>query len=959
MMYRSCLSAALAAAVPAMIAPALADTPAVYPTPQQAEFSGSYVRATHVIVRMRAEDASGELWQGIPADVEGAYGIRIAADGTVEVYANDDAAVFYAKQTLSQLLRGVPGAQNAQADPFPDKDIDAVARLGDLPVGTIRDWPDIRYRGTVEGYYGIPWSYEARRSQFAFYGRNKMNFYIYAPKDDPLHHGEGCYAPYPEQKRFEIASLVRLARENHVHFVWAIHPANTVDWSDDNGKPRLDALCAKLQMMYELGVRDFGVLVDDSMGEIGKVERQVQLTNYIVENFIRKHPDVNQEMIMCPTGYNRSWTKEQTVRALGEGLAKGVMPMWTGNTVVCDITLSGQQWVTERLQRPNFIWWNWPCNDMKPSRLSMGRTYGLGQEPDIKKTFSGFVSNPMERAEASKVALFGVADYTWNIGAFDSVSSWKTGIRRLYPQCAAAMQLFCNHNSDLLPNNHGYAKEESVDLIEAAAKFRDGLASGKVEEILLLRMEHEFRSIRDAGNTLRDARGLSALQSEIAPWLRAFTLTGEAGVAMTDALQTDDLQTGLELCFVAGEKQEKIASLLRDAWQGDRIVQISDVQVGSKAVTPALLSAQRLVNARLYAQLSGHSLRSQHPAFSTNHGEAFVGVDNMLDIDASTAWSSGVEQQAGDWVCMDLGERVPLRRLYILLGGGKANLPYAGQVELSDNGENWTPLGDVQTGRSIAFDMQHAPAHARYVRYRITEANPQGQLRIQTFSINGHLPASISATMEGLKNLSAYSDSEEIALVRVMEVAKAQPGSYVRLSFPTAVMPKGFELNFNNDQLGEWGELSVMLEDGRTQVLPLKLGVYGINFKVAPADMPKEPIKGICLRNKGSETQEIRLSRMAILLPEQDPEIDVNKLRDGDLSSAYNCGKAPLDLGLIVPEEARELVIIGTAECTLTGAELISADGSIRCYRLKPDCRKVEVHADQQSDKRLYEFIFR
>lgn len=946
------------AAVPAMIAPAVADAPAVFPTPQKTEFSGAYTRATEVQLHYRAGDSSGPLWEGVPAGVNGAYGITISAEGHVDVCVNDDDAAFYAKQTLSQLLRGVPGAQDAQHDPFPDDDIEAVARKGELPVGSVRDWPDLKYRGTVEGYYGIPWGYEARKSQFAFYGRNKMNFYIYAPKDDPLHHGEGCYRPYPEDKELELASLVRIARANHVHFVWAIHPANTVDWNDDDGRPRLDGLCRKLQMMYDLGVRDFGVLVDDSFGEIGKVERQIQLTNYIVENFIRKHPDVNQDLIMCPTGYNRAWAREEDLRALGERLDKDVMPMWTGNTVVCDITLDGQRWVNERLQRPTFIWWNWPCNDMKPSRLSMGRTYGLDQAPEMKQQMSGFVANPMERSEASKVGLFGVADYTWNIGAFDSQKAWKEGIRRLYPQYADAMQLFCNHNSDLLPNTHNYAREESVDLAPTARRFRDTMAASAPDEETDLTMTEEFRRIRDAGDTLRDARGLSALQREIEPWIRAFRRTGDAGVDVMEALKTEDLQRQLELCFHAGRTLEETGELLRDAWQGNHVEQVNDVQVGSKVITPSVQSALRLLNARLYSKLAGIDSKVKQPAFSTNRGNATTDVDNMFDYDLSTGWSNGEPQQAGDWVCLDLGEVTPIHTVYLLMGGDSDSFPYSGQIEISENGENWQPLGDVQHGRTLILDLAHAPVPARMVRYRITEPNKDHPLSIQTFRINGSLPASLKTTMEGLGNLTAYSDSNEIALTRVLEVATAAPGSYIRMTFSAPTPVTGFRISLDNPKLDEWAKFEVRLPAGTWQPLPLTQDASGY-FVVKPEDMPTGPIMGMSLTNAGSDTQQIRLSRMAALLPPTDPETDVNTLRDSSFATSFNCGRSALSIGIVVPEKATEVLVIGTADNEVEGAELRGREGAVTTYSLKPDTKMITVKAPQQDGKRIYEVIFK
>ena len=68
----------------------------------------------------------------------------------------------------------------------------------------LADWPDVPFRGTVEGFYGTPWSHEARLSQLDFYGKNKMNVYIYGPKDDPWHRDK-WRVPYPEAEAKRIA----------------------------------------------------------------------------------------------------------------------------------------------------------------------------------------------------------------------------------------------------------------------------------------------------------------------------------------------------------------------------------------------------------------------------------------------------------------------------------------------------------------------------------------------------------------------------------------------------------------------------------------------------------------------------------------------------------------------------------------------------------------------------------
>ncbi len=930
----------------------------IYPTPQRADLNDQQTPVNKLTVEHRTPQSKGGLWDQLP-NVSGGYAIEITPEGHVTVLHNDDAGWFYAKQTLSQMLVDVAGAKDAHQDPFPHHNIRSMLQLGDITVGTVVDWPDMRYRGTVEGYYGIPWSFEARQSQFRFYGRNKMNLYIYAPKDDPLHHGEGCYQPYPEGKAFELAALVRCARENRVRFVWAIHPANTVNWAENEGRTQLDGLCRKLEWMYEIGVRDFGVLVDDSFGEIGKPERQVQLCNYILENFIRKHPDVNQELIMCPTGYNKSWTNEQFLTTIGEGLHKDIHVMWTGNTVVHDITLEGQQWVNPHVKRPTFIWWNWPCNDFKPSRLSMGRTYGLDQDPDMKNQMSGFVANPMERAEASKVGLFGVANYTWNIQDFNSDKTWKDGISRMYPRCASAMQTFCNHNSYLLPNGHGYYREESTDLGDLPNRFRESIVNGTPDEKLSNQMLVIFSSVASAAEKLRDTRDLGPLQSEIDPWIRAFYSMGMAGIDGVRALQTNSLPERMDIFFRMVEKLERIKSLRRNAWVDGKVEQVEDVQVGAFAITPSVMAAYNFLNASIYSELAGGDFRALMPTFSTNMGNEKEQIANLSDNDFNTHWVSARTQQAGDWFCLDFGKNMPIRTLKLLLSDrNNKNTTAGGQLEYSTDNENWTPLGAERTTGIVLEDLSQAPITARWLRFRLTQPQVKRRLGVSEFLVNKPLPARLSNTVNGLKSISAYSDETHVALVRVMETAKAAPGQGFGIAFPTPVSGQGLTVNLDNKDLLNWGEVEFTLEDGTTEKAFLQQ-YYDTEFVVQKKYMPKKRISAIRFTNVSQQDQELRLNAFQITIPSVDTAAMASSLTDCDFSTAYNTGDYALNTELSVPAGTRLLTIVGSAQCQVEGATHINSHGLIHTYRLNQDAESISIRASRQYGTKVYEAIFR
>jgi len=287
-----------------------------------------------------------------------------------------------------------------------------------LPLGEISDFPDVHARETVEGFYGTPWSFEHRMRQIDFYGENKLNTYIYGPKDDPYHSSPNWRKPYPESEAIQLKKLINRAKLNHVDFVWAVHPGQDIQWNDADRT----ALLHKFELMYNLGIRSYAVFFDDISGEGANPTQQAGLLNFLHTKFVKVKKDV-KPLIMCPTEYNKSWSNPEGgyLKTLGTKLDPSIRIMWTGNRVVSDINKETMAWINGQIQRKAFIWWNFPVSDYVRNHLLMGPTYGNGQ--DIAEEISGFVSNPMEHAEASKIAIYGVADYTWR----HSIIQKKTG----------------------------------------------------------------------------------------------------------------------------------------------------------------------------------------------------------------------------------------------------------------------------------------------------------------------------------------------------------------------------------------------------------------------------------------------------------------------------------------------------------------------------------------------------
>ena len=480
---------------------------------QQAEGAkaGGAKATFKLTIGVKGDKAVKKYAKKIPAKAEGYY-LEVTPKGAV-LAAADEVGLFWAAQTWMAMLSE-----------------------GKMEYCTITDYPDVPYRGVVEGFYGTPWSHQARLSQIAFYARHKMNVYIYGPKDDPWHRDK-WREPYPEAEANRISELATYARSLGVNFYWAIHPGVDIKWTEQDR----DYLVAKLEKMYDLGVRSFAVFFDDICGEGTRADKQAELLNYVDNNFIQKKHDV-APLIMCPTEYNRAWANDEKgyLRTLGTQMNQGIEIMWTGNSVVHCIDRESQEWINQRINRKSYIWWNFPVSDFVRDHILLGPAYG--NDLDIAETMSGFVSNPMEHAEASKISLYGIADYTWNMPAYDYQADWEKGLREVLPNNYEALRTFALYNKDLGPNGHGFRREEGDELKDIAQQALAGQSTAR--EALAQKCEE----LGIAVDLLLNDDSNPELLRELRPWLlqgKNVAAYGQAVVSLAEAATKTQKGTGL------------------------------------------------------------------------------------------------------------------------------------------------------------------------------------------------------------------------------------------------------------------------------------------------------------------------------------------------------------------------------------------------------------------------------
>lgn len=528
----------------------------------------------------------------VPAQAEG-YLLSVEP-GRVVIAGRDGAGTYYGVQTFLRLWE----QQNVMQC-------------------RIEDWPSVDCRGVIEGFYGNPWSHKDRLRQFEFYGRNKMNIYVYGPKDDPYHRAH-WRDPYPQDEAERLKELVQEAHRNKVQFVWAVHPGGDIQW---NLKDSM-AVCQKLEWMYELGVRTFAVFFDDIWGEGSKADKQAGLLNYVTDNFVRKHSDV-QPLIMCPTQYNKAWSGGDYLSTLGTRMYPEVRVMWTGNSVVDMIERDDMEWINKQLGRKAFIWLNYPVNDYCQSRMLMGKTYGNGL--DINEMVSGFCSNPMEYAEASKVSLYSIADYTWNMPQYDAVRSWQQAITELMPTASEPFRWFCENNIDLGKTGHGLRREGESPRFPQAGK-----AAWTEYEVFFQKLANE------AALLLADSVNSPEMLGEIKPWAESMRLQGLRGLTVTRLAKAqeagDSIQfIGLYRTQQAIEQAQK--AIISRNWEGS-VVKAKPV-VGGTVIAPWI---DRTLAESVKAYKRHHTYgREVFPAQAIEDGQYTILADGRYLTDAQAA----------------------------------------------------------------------------------------------------------------------------------------------------------------------------------------------------------------------------------------------------------------------------------------------------------------------------------
>lgn len=683
----------------------------------------------------------------ISTDIEEGYVLNIDdKTKTVAIMASDNSGAMYGAYSLENIL---------------EQGEDELREL------RIEDAPETRFRGFIEGFYGTPWSHQNRQDLMNFGGQNKMNTYIYGPKNDPYHASQ-WRDMYPADKLVELAELVESGKQSGVEFVWAIHVGGRIDLGSEEDIQRVKD---KFDQLYGIGVRQFAVFFDDSATNNAQL---VSFMNNLQETYVEAKGDV-KPLVFCPQYYNKKNGNEAYLKNL-RNFNKDIQIMWTGDFVVSQINQSVIDYIVNLIERPVYIWWNYPVNDLGRAHLMhLGPTEALA--PNIKN-MGGLVSNPMNQAQASKVSLFSIADYTWNSTDFDSETSWLNSFKNIITDNNDALDAFTIFAKNCASAPLSFSQvDESVYLQEDLKNFEKAYFRGSDYRKEANIVKERFVEIKEAIETLRNYKGTNNITGEIAQWMDVVYDIVNAGIYVID--QLDSLKS------VDKTNSASITKALTIITEGKNKLNKANnghdgKQAAQKVLYPFVESLLDNVEASVYETLDIDCAYSGFGSAKRDYAPA-------IDGNTVTGVNLGAYGQ-GDYFGINLGKEMIINNVEILMQekvGNKFGYYKKGVLEYSLDNQSWYELGDFE---GVDVKAQIQGVKARFVRYRALEMHENiatgenlSEVYLKEFSINTSSPVDVRSNDKSIDikatkvdNLITISNDDKINLA---------PNKNIRVTF--------------------------------------------------------------------------------------------------------------------------------------------------------------------------------
>jgi len=264
--------------------------------------------------------------------------------------------------------------------------------------------------GIIEGFFGRPWTWEARADAVRFLRPHGYLFYLYAPKAD-AHLRRRWQEPHPEAEFAQLMHFRGVCRREGVRFGIGLTPFELHCHPERGWQERL---AAKLALLAPLKPDDLAILFDDMRGDVPVLaERQAAIVHYAAE---RSGAD---RIFCCPSYYSDDPILDVAfgerpplyLEQLGRLLDPAIRIFWTGEEVCSREYSPGHlSRVSEQLRRKPVLWDNYPVNDGSRMSQHLHLRAFTGRPAAAGAHIAGHGVNPASQPLLSRVPLLTLAE---------------------------------------------------------------------------------------------------------------------------------------------------------------------------------------------------------------------------------------------------------------------------------------------------------------------------------------------------------------------------------------------------------------------------------------------------------------------------------------------------------------------------------------------------------------------
>jgi hyaluronoglucosaminidase len=280
--------------------------------------------------------------------------------------------------------------------------------------------------GIIEGYYGTPWSWEARAQTIAFLSGHGYRFHVYAPKAD-LFLRERWREDHPPETAERLRALAAHCRASGVRFGVGLSPFEIYRDFDDGARA---ALTRKLAFFAELGVEILAILFDDMRGgDPGLAAKQVDIVHWIAERASAA------ELIVCPSYYSDDPVLDRVfgerpqnyLVEFGARLDPAIGIFWTGEEVCAPAFGVGHlERVAALIRRKPFLWDNYPVNDGKRMSNHLHLRAFTGRPAEIANCIAAHAVNPALQPVLTRIPMLTLVESYAQGSAYEYGRAFET-----------------------------------------------------------------------------------------------------------------------------------------------------------------------------------------------------------------------------------------------------------------------------------------------------------------------------------------------------------------------------------------------------------------------------------------------------------------------------------------------------------------------------------------------------